>query len=102
MVYKGWRETTRRLCKAEEMLRIRVPVWAQVGLVGSVLQKCLGLVNISLRIESGSDGVELVVVMKAELVDVVVVVVVGMAVVEVVVLVVEMVVDVEVLEEVVV
>ncbi|XP_008235326.1 PREDICTED: F-box/LRR-repeat protein 17 [Prunus mume] len=56
MVCKGWRETTRRLWKAAEMLRIRVPARAQVGLVGSVLQKCPGLVNLSLRMESDVDA----------------------------------------------
>ncbi|RXH86505.1 hypothetical protein DVH24_021778 [Malus domestica] len=56
MVCKGWRETTRRLWKAAEMLRIRVPTRAQVGFVGSVLQKCPGLVNLSLRMESDVDA----------------------------------------------
>ncbi|XP_009354874.2 F-box/LRR-repeat protein 17 [Pyrus x bretschneideri] len=56
MVCKGWRETTRRLWKAAEMLRIRVPARAQVGFVGSVLQKCPSLVNLSLRMESDVDA----------------------------------------------
>lgn len=50
-VCKGWRETARRLWKAAEVLRIRVPVGAQVGFVGSVLQKCPGLVSLTLRME---------------------------------------------------
>lgn len=50
-VCKGWRETTRRLWRAAEVLRLRVPSRAQVGLVGSVLHKCPGLVSLSLRME---------------------------------------------------
>lgn len=50
-VCKGWRETAKRLWKAAEELRIRVPVKAQIGFVGSVLQKCPGLVRLSLRME---------------------------------------------------
>lgn len=33
------------------MLRLRVPSRAQVGFVGSLLQKCSGLVTLSLRLE---------------------------------------------------
>lgn len=50
-VCRGWRETTRRLWRAAEELRLRVPATAQIGFVGSVLQKCPGLVKLSLRIE---------------------------------------------------
>lgn len=50
-VCKGWRETARRLWKAAEVLRLRVPPRAQVGLVGSVLHKCPALVSLSLRME---------------------------------------------------
>lgn len=50
-VCKGWRETSRRLWKAAEVLKLRVPARAQVGFVGSVLQKCPGLVSLSLRME---------------------------------------------------
>lgn len=50
-VCKGWRDTTRRLWRASEELRLRVPLRAQVGFVGSVLQKCPGLVRLSLRME---------------------------------------------------
>lgn len=50
-VCKGWRETAKRLWRAAEELRLRVPARAQVGLVGSVLQKCPGIVRLSLRME---------------------------------------------------
>jgi hypothetical protein len=50
-VCRGWRETAKRLWKAAEELRLRVPARAQVGLVGSVLQKCPGIVRLSLRME---------------------------------------------------
>ncbi|KAL2236451.1 UNVERIFIED_CONTAM: F-box/LRR-repeat protein 17 [Sesamum indicum] len=50
-VCRGWRETTRRLWRAAEELRLRVPANAQIGFVGSVLQKCPGLVKLSLRME---------------------------------------------------
>ncbi|XP_059432871.1 F-box/LRR-repeat protein 17 [Corylus avellana] len=55
-VCKGWRETAKRLWKAAEELRLRVPARAQVGLVGSVLQKCPGIVRLSLRMESDVDA----------------------------------------------
>lgn len=50
-VCKGWRETSRRLWRAAEELRLRVPPRAQVGFVGSVLQKCSALVRLSLTME---------------------------------------------------
>lgn len=50
-VCKGWRDTARRIWRAAEELRLRVPASAQVGSVGSVLQKCSGLVRLSLRME---------------------------------------------------
>ncbi|KAJ0052432.1 hypothetical protein Pint_03200 [Pistacia integerrima] len=55
-VCKGWRETSRRLWRAAEELRLRVPARAQVGFVGSVLQKCPALVRLSLRMESDVDA----------------------------------------------
>ncbi|GLT62161.1 hypothetical protein SLA2020_348180 [Shorea laevis] len=42
--------------RAAEELRLRVPARAQVGLVGSVLQKCPGIVRLSLRMESDVDA----------------------------------------------
>ncbi|XP_021673333.2 F-box/LRR-repeat protein 17 isoform X2 [Hevea brasiliensis] len=55
-VCKGWRDTARRLWRAAEELRLRVPPKAQLGFVGSVLQKCPGLVRLSLRMESDVDA----------------------------------------------
>ncbi|KAH9729547.1 F-box/LRR-repeat protein 17 [Citrus sinensis] len=55
-VCKGWRETSRRLWRAAEELRLRVPPRAQVGFVGSVLQKCSALVRLSLTMESDVDA----------------------------------------------
>uniref|UniRef100_A0A2N9EDN7 F-box domain-containing protein n=1 Tax=Fagus sylvatica TaxID=28930 RepID=A0A2N9EDN7_FAGSY len=55
-VSNSWRETSKRLWKAAEELRLRVPARAQVGFVGSVLQKCPGLVRLSLRMESDVDA----------------------------------------------
>lgn len=50
-VCRGWRDTSTKLWKAVEELRFRVPATAQVGFVGSVLQKCSGLAKLSLRME---------------------------------------------------
>lgn len=55
-VCRGWRETTKRLWRAAEELRLRVPAKAQIGFVGSVLQKCPGLLKLSLKIESDVDA----------------------------------------------
>ncbi|XAR61142.1 hypothetical protein NMG60_11034765 [Bertholletia excelsa] len=55
-VCKGWRDTSRRIWRAAEELKLRVPAKAQVGLVGSVLQKCPGLLRLSLRMESDVDA----------------------------------------------
>ncbi|KAH1070235.1 hypothetical protein AAZX31_03G140600 [Glycine max] len=55
-VSRGWREMTRSLWRAAEELRIRVPAWAQVGFVSSILQKCPGIVKLSLRMESDVDS----------------------------------------------
>lgn len=50
-VCRGWRETARKMWRAAEELRIRVPKRAQIGYVGSLLQKCPGLVTLTLRLE---------------------------------------------------
>ncbi|XP_022954395.1 F-box/LRR-repeat protein 17-like [Cucurbita moschata] len=55
-VCKGWRETTRKIWKAAEVLRLTVPSRAQVGFVGSLLQKYSRLVTLSLRLESDLDS----------------------------------------------
>ncbi|GAB2302240.1 hypothetical protein Dimus_036257 [Dionaea muscipula] len=51
-VCKGWRECCNRLWKAAEEIRLRVPARSQIEFTGSLLQKCSGLVRLSLRIES--------------------------------------------------
>lgn len=50
-VCRGWRDASRRVWKAAEELRLRVPSGAQVGFVGSVLKKCPGLLKLYLRME---------------------------------------------------
>nr|XP_025643353.1 F-box/LRR-repeat protein 17 isoform X2 [Arachis hypogaea] len=55
-VSKGWRETAKRLWKAAEELRLRVPANVRVGFVASMLQKCPGIVRLSLRMESDFDS----------------------------------------------
>ncbi|XVE77861.1 hypothetical protein DITRI_Ditri13aG0097200 [Diplodiscus trichospermus] len=55
-VCKGWRETTKRLWKAAEELRLMVPPKAQLRFIGSVLQKCPSLVRLSLKMESDVDA----------------------------------------------
>ncbi|OMO78400.1 hypothetical protein CCACVL1_14422 [Corchorus capsularis] len=55
-VCKGWRETTKRLWRAAEELRLRVPPRAQLGFIGSLLQKCPSLVRLSLKMESDVDA----------------------------------------------
>nr|GMD61018.1 F-box/LRR-repeat protein 17-like [Ipomoea batatas]GMD71088.1 F-box/LRR-repeat protein 17-like [Ipomoea batatas] len=55
-VCKGWRDTARLLWRAAEELRLKVPAKAQVGHVRSLLQKCPGLVTLSLRMESDIDA----------------------------------------------
>lgn len=55
-VCKGWRDVSKRLWKAAEELRLRVPAKTQVGFVGSVLQKCPALIRLSLTMESDMDS----------------------------------------------
>ncbi|CAH1447343.1 unnamed protein product [Lactuca virosa] len=55
-VCKGWLDVSRRLWKAAEELRLKVPAKTQVGCVGSVLQKCPALVRLSLTMESDMDS----------------------------------------------
>ncbi|XP_061338114.1 F-box/LRR-repeat protein 17 [Gastrolobium bilobum] len=55
-VSKGWRETVRRLWRATEELKLRVPASVQVGFVASMLQKCPGIMKLSLRMESDFDS----------------------------------------------
>ncbi|KAJ4904808.1 F-box/LRR-repeat protein 17 [Raphanus sativus] len=58
-VCRGWRETARKMWKAAEELRIRVPVSARIGYVGSLLHKCPSLLTLSLKIESDFDATTL-------------------------------------------
>ncbi|GMH30842.1 hypothetical protein Nepgr_032685 [Nepenthes gracilis] len=55
-VCKGWRDCTKRLWRAAEELRLRVPAKSRVGFIGSVLQKCSAIVRLSLRTESDVDA----------------------------------------------
>ncbi|KAK6940739.1 F-box domain [Dillenia turbinata] len=55
-VCRGWRDCATRVWRSAEELRLRVPPTAQVGVVGSLLKKCSGLVRLSLRIESDMDA----------------------------------------------
>ncbi|KAK9070129.1 hypothetical protein SSX86_010529 [Deinandra increscens subsp. villosa] len=55
-VCTGWREVTKRIWKAAEELRLRVPAGTQVGFVGSVLQKCPALARLSLTMQSDMDS----------------------------------------------
>ncbi|KAI9119007.1 hypothetical protein K1719_009682 [Acacia pycnantha] len=55
-VCKGWRDMTRRLWRAAEELNLRVPAGVQLGFVTSMLQKCPGVVKLSLKMESDLDS----------------------------------------------
>ncbi|PPS13949.1 hypothetical protein GOBAR_AA06644 [Gossypium barbadense] len=55
-VCKGWRETTKRLWRAAEELRLMVPPRGQLRFIGSVLKKCPSLVRLSLKMESDVDA----------------------------------------------
>ncbi|KAA3459326.1 F-box/LRR-repeat protein 17-like [Gossypium australe] len=55
-VCKGWRETTKRLWRAAEELRLMVPPRGQLRFIGSVLNKCPSLVRLSLKMESDVDA----------------------------------------------
>ncbi|RDX63542.1 F-box/LRR-repeat protein 17, partial [Mucuna pruriens] len=55
-VCKGWRDTAKRLWRAAEELKLRVPANVPVGFVASMLQKCPGIVKLSLSMESDFDS----------------------------------------------
>ncbi|XP_020959318.1 F-box/LRR-repeat protein 17 isoform X3 [Arachis ipaensis] len=55
-VSRVWRETTKRLWRASEELNVRVPARVQVGSVASMLQKCPGIVKLSIKMESDVDS----------------------------------------------
>ncbi|URD90395.1 F-box LRR-repeat protein [Musa troglodytarum] len=50
-VCRGWRECVRKVWRSAEELRLRVSPRSQIGIVGSVLQKCAGLTRLALRME---------------------------------------------------
>lgn len=58
-VNREWRETARMIWLAAEEIRVRVPVKAPIGFLGSVLQKCTSLVRLSLIMESDVDSMTL-------------------------------------------
>lgn len=55
-VCKGWRDCARRVWRAAEELRLRVPARTRVGFIGSVLRRCTGLLRLSLNVESDVDA----------------------------------------------
>ncbi|XP_039001049.1 F-box/LRR-repeat protein 17-like [Hibiscus syriacus] len=55
-VCKGWRETTKRMWRAAEELRLMVQPKGQLRFMGSVLKKCPSLVRLSLKMESDVDA----------------------------------------------
>ncbi|URD90397.1 F-box LRR-repeat protein [Musa troglodytarum] len=55
-VCRGWRECVRKVWRSAEELRLRVSPRSQIGIVGSVLQKCAGLTRLALRMESDVDA----------------------------------------------
>ncbi|XP_058105476.1 F-box/LRR-repeat protein 17 isoform X2 [Magnolia sinica] len=55
-VSREWRDCAKRVWRAAEELRLRVPSMSKVGFVGSVLRRCTGLVRLSLRMESDLDA----------------------------------------------
>ncbi|XP_014512280.1 F-box/LRR-repeat protein 17 [Vigna radiata var. radiata] len=55
-VCRGWRETAKKIWRAAEELKLRVPVKVTVGFIASMLQKCPGIVRLSLRMESDFDS----------------------------------------------
>ncbi|XP_068635113.1 F-box/LRR-repeat protein 17-like [Aristolochia californica] len=55
-VCRGWRDCARRLWRSTEELRLRVPPRSRLGSVGSLLQKCTGLLSLTLRMESDLDA----------------------------------------------
>ncbi|KAG9451704.1 hypothetical protein H6P81_004608 [Aristolochia fimbriata] len=55
-VCRGWRDCARRMWRSTEELSLRVPPRSRLGSVGSLLQKCSGLLRLTLRIESDLDA----------------------------------------------
>ncbi|KAK1313966.1 F-box/LRR-repeat protein 17 [Acorus calamus] len=55
MVCRGWRDGVRRVWRAAEEVRLRVPRSSPAGSIGSVLTKCSSLVRLSVKMESDVD-----------------------------------------------
>ncbi|XP_047334764.1 F-box/LRR-repeat protein 17-like [Impatiens glandulifera] len=55
-VSKFWRDTSKRVWRTVEELKLKIPARSQIGFVGSVLKKCPGLVRLSLTLESDVDA----------------------------------------------
>ncbi|KAK1263767.1 F-box/LRR-repeat protein 17 [Acorus gramineus] len=55
MVCRGWRDGVRRVWRAAEEVRLRVPRCSPAGSIGSVLTKCSSLVRLSVKMESDVD-----------------------------------------------
>ncbi|KAK1264270.1 F-box/LRR-repeat protein 17 [Acorus gramineus] len=55
MVCRGWRDGVRRVWRAAEEVRLRVPRCSPAGSIGSVLTKCSSLVKLSVKMESDVD-----------------------------------------------
>ncbi|KAK1287794.1 F-box/LRR-repeat protein 17 [Acorus calamus] len=55
MVCRGWRDGVRRVWRAAEEVRLRVPRSCPAGSIGSVLTKCSSLVRLSVKMESDVD-----------------------------------------------
>ncbi|XP_078149841.1 RNI-like superfamily protein isoform X1 [Carex rostrata] len=51
-VCHGWRECVKRMWRSAEELRIKVSPKSQIGFVESILEKCVGLMRLTLRMES--------------------------------------------------
>lgn len=50
-VCHGWRECVKRMWRSAEELRIKVSPKSQIGFVESILEKCVGLMRLTLRME---------------------------------------------------
>ncbi|XP_068650547.1 F-box/LRR-repeat protein 17-like [Aristolochia californica] len=55
-VCRGWRDCAKRLWRSVDELRLPVPPRSRLGSVGSLLQKCTGLLRLTLRMESDLDA----------------------------------------------
>jgi F-box domain len=50
-VCHGWRECVKRMWRSAEELRVKVSPNSQIGFIESILEKCVGLVRLTLRME---------------------------------------------------